>query len=326
VTCFSAAYPGGPDEEVVDGVRVLRRGQQWSVHAQAWRWLRTRHDRFDRVVDQINTIPFMTPLYVPEHRRRFFIHQLARGYWFREAPGAFRLAAPLGYAAEPRYLRRYAGTRGITVSPSTAADLEGVGIPRDRVVIIPEALTVAPLDDLPPKPPGWRMVVLGRLTPAKYVEEALEVFAVAARGIPGAALDVIGAGDAAYRERLERQARQLGLDVTFHGRVEERRKLDLLAAAHVHVFCSHREGWGLNVSEAAAMGTPTLGFDVPGVRDSVGDRNLLAAKGDVATLGRRARELHDDRAAYEALRHEAWQRTHGMTYEATADAFLAALA
>ena len=29
-----------------------------------------------------------------------------------------------------------------------------------------------------------------------------------------------------------------------------------------------REGWGLVVSEAAAVGTPTVSYDVPGLRDS----------------------------------------------------------
>ena len=32
---------------------------------------------------------------------------------------------------------------------------------------------------------------------------------------------------------------------------------------------SIREGWGLNVSEAAALGTPSIGYAVPGLVDSV---------------------------------------------------------
>src|SRR5262249_27504876 len=42
-----------------------------------------------------------------------------------------------------------------------------------------------------------------------------------------------------------------------------------LAAAHVLVATSVREGWGLNVSEAAACGTPSIGYRVPGLVDSV---------------------------------------------------------
>jgi glycosyltransferase involved in cell wall biosynthesis len=39
------------------------------------------------------------------------------------------------------------------------------------------------------------------------------------------------------------------------------------------------EGWGIVVAEAAVRGTPTVGFDVPGLRDSVvHDRTGLLAR------------------------------------------------
>src|SRR4029453_4086976 len=56
--------------------------------------------------------------------------------------------------------------------------------------------------------------------------------------------------------------------ITFHGRVSEEEKHDLMARAHVHLAASVREGWGLVVTEAAALGTPTIAYDVPGLRDS----------------------------------------------------------
>lgn len=60
-----------------------------------------------------------------------------------------------------------------------------------------------------------------------------------------------------------------GAGVTFFGRVDSDRKQDLVASAHVLVATSVREGWGLVVSEAAQLGTPAVGYDVPGLRDSV---------------------------------------------------------
>lgn len=30
-----------------------------------------------------------------------------------------------------------------------------------------------------------------------------------------------------------------------------------------------RDGWGLVVTEASAMGIPAVGYDVPGIRDSI---------------------------------------------------------
>jgi glycosyltransferase involved in cell wall biosynthesis len=57
--------------------------------------------------------------------------------------------------------------------------------------------------------------------------------------------------------------------VTFLGRLGWAELVERLGRAHVLVATSVREGWGLNVSEAAACGTPSIGYRVPGLVDSV---------------------------------------------------------
>lgn len=326
VTWFSAMWPGAADEEAVDGIRVVRCGRQWTVHVRAWRWLRTRMSDYDIVVDQVNTLPFMTPAYVPQDKRRLYIFQTAREYWWRQTRGVFRLIAPIGYVAEPWYLRAYRRTRAITISQSTKDELAALGLPPSRIEIIPMANTFTPLAALESKAEGLRVVVVGRLEPAKHVEQSIAAFAAAQRDVPGAQLDIVGDGNPAYRLRLDEEVRRLGLSgVTFHGRVDEARKHELMRAAHVHVFASHREGWGLTVTEAAALGTPSVGYDVPGVRDSIADPSRLAPKGDTASLGRLILGLHTDPARYEQVRREAWEVARDLSYERTTTAFLEAL-
>jgi glycosyltransferase involved in cell wall biosynthesis len=327
VTAFTASYPGAEPESTIDGVRVLRRGQQWSVHVHAWRWLRRRRDSFDRVIDQINTIPFATPLYVPEDRRRFLIWQLAREYWWRETRGIFKLVAPLGYATEPLILRLYRRTRGMTISASSRQDLGRLGIAETAIDILPMASLEPPRNELNEKSIApWRCVIVGRLTQAKFVEEGLTAFSLIQDAIPSAKLDVIGSGDPRYRTRLDTLIAQRRIEgVTFHGRVDESRKRDLLGAAHLHIFTSHREGWGLTVTEAGGQGTPTIGYDAPGVRDSIGDRRLLAPIGDISALANLAVGLHRDDALYEAVRNDAWRRARELTFDATKERFVAAL-
>jgi glycosyltransferase involved in cell wall biosynthesis len=57
--------------------------------------------------------------------------------------------------------------------------------------------------------------------------------------------------------------------VQFLGKISEGEKIERIARAHVLILTSVREGWGLVVTEAAAVGTPVIAYDVPGLRDSV---------------------------------------------------------
>ncbi len=323
-TAFTASYPGALEVEELDGVRIVRRGSQHTVHFHAWRWLRKRMASFDRVVEQMNTVPFLTPLYVPRDLRRLLIFQLAREYWFRESRGIFRLGAPFGYALEPWYMRLYRRTPTITISESSRSDLAALGVPVTS--ILPLAVSTPAVGALEPHDGHLRVVVLGRLTPAKFVEEALEAFALVQAELPGATLDIVGTGDPDYRRRLESMVtRQAISGVSFHGRVDEARKQALLARAHLHVFASHREGWGLTVTEAARAGTPTVGYDAPGVRDSVADPRLLARERTPAGLAERIFALERDPALYEQLRSEAWERARGLEWDRTAEAFMEAV-
>src|SRR5438552_13117190 len=85
VEWFTASFPGAVAEEIVDGVRVVRAGRQWTVHFRAIQHYRGRlRGHFDAVIDQINTVPFFTPLWadVPTFA---MIWQLAREVWWYES-------------------------------------------------------------------------------------------------------------------------------------------------------------------------------------------------------------------------------------------------
>lgn len=325
VTWFSAMYEGAASAEEIDGIQHVRRGVQWSVHFKAWRWLRRRHDDFDIVMDQVNTIPFLTPLYVPKRKRRLLIFQLARRYWFRETRGLFRLVAPFGYAAEPLYMQPYRSVPTVTISQSTVDDLRRWRLGRGGTWIIPMATDIDPAPDVGERSAPPRAVIVGRLTQAKHVEEAVRAVARARARIPDLELDIVGTGNPAYRTELEELVGELGLPTIFHGRVAIDRKIELLRAAHVHVFASHREGWGLTVTEAAEMGTPSVGYDVPGVRDSIAEPSLLVLAGDHRAMGDTIVALLRDPERYDRLRTVAWERAQSATVEATAQSFADAI-
>lgn len=129
------------------------------------------------------------------------------------------------------------------------------------------------------KEPVPTVVFLGRLSANKRPEHAIRAFGLLRRQLPEAQLWVIGTGP--EEERLRRVA---GPGVHFLGRVPEEEKHERLARAHVLVATSVREGWGLVVTEAAASGTVSIGYDVPGLRDSIGASGGILTRPDPASL------------------------------------------
>src|ERR1700685_557822 len=129
------------------------------------------------------------------------------------------------------------------------------------------------------KEPVPTIVFLGRLSANKRPEHAIRAFGLVRRQMPDAQLWVIGSGP--EEARLRRTA---GPGVLFLGHVSEEEKRERLARAHALVATSVREGWGLVVTEAAASGTVSIGYDVPGLRDSIGASGGVLTRADPASL------------------------------------------
>ncbi|MCW2930932.1 MAG: hypothetical protein JWM19_1894, partial [Actinomycetia bacterium] len=66
--------------------------------------------------------------------------------------------------------------------------------------------------------------------------------------------------------------------------VPEEEKRERLGRAHALVATSVREGWGLVVTEAAASSTVAIGYDVAGLRDSIGASRGILTRADPASL------------------------------------------
>ncbi len=138
---------------------------------------------------------------------------------------------------------------------------------------------------------------LGRLVGHKRVERVVELVAELGETWPGLHVHVIGRGPE-YRP-LVRRAGALGVTgrVSLHGFLAEPEKNAVLGAARLNVTASEFEGWGLTVIEAAALGVPTVAYDVAGLRDSVrhGVTGWLVQDGEslADVVDRALKELED---------------------------------
>lgn len=82
VTLFTSSFPGCKTNETTDGVEIIRKGIEINVARWAFRYYRNYfRNRFDIIVDEINTVPFFTPLYTKEKKVAF---KAAKNYTFDE--------------------------------------------------------------------------------------------------------------------------------------------------------------------------------------------------------------------------------------------------
>lgn len=313
VEWFSGAYDGAPAAETREGVRFVRAGTATTVHLRAFARYARRRD-FDLVVDEINTIPFFTPWYAT--RSVALIFQLAREVWLYEGGAIGRI----GYAAEPVYLRPYRTTPAITISESSAQTLRAIGL-RGSLRVIPIAVDEPADDAVPVKTLPRDLLVVGRVTPSKRIEESVEAAALLRAGGWMGTLRIVGGGPPAYRAALERRVAQHGLEgvVRFTGRVDDAARRELMRAASALWMTSAREGWGLVVTEAARHGTPSVVYDVPGLRDAVADgiSGRVVAE-NPAALADATRAVFDD---FDAFARRALDRARPLSWDAVTDAF-----
>jgi glycosyltransferase involved in cell wall biosynthesis len=322
VIWFAASYPGAAKRETIDGIDVWREGSQATVHWQAFRhYRRFFRGRFDVIVDEVNTIPFFTPLYA-RAPVVLLLHQLARKVWFYEAPW---LLAALGYVAEPLYLQPYRRVPVLTVSESTKRDSERLGL-RAPVTILPLGIDLPRSDRLPDldqKERRWTVIYVGRVVPSKRVPHLIEALRrLRDKHGQQAQLWIVGAVSDDYQATLHAQVIREGLagDVVFWGQVPLETKRDLLQRAHVLAMTSVREGWGLTVGEAAGVGTPSVVYDVPGLRDSTihEQTGMICPDNSPEALARAMARMKADPKLYGRLRESAWGRTAPMYWERTA--------
>lgn len=260
VTLFAPEVRGAPGVETVDGYELHRRGGRMSVYREARSFWYERRDAFDVIVDEVNTRPFEAPLWadIPVVG---LIHQLARDVWFHELPAPVAVAGR--FLLEPTWIRAYRDVPVATISESSATSLRGAGLARVVNVGVgttwPEPTTL-PKGDVPV------VAFVGRMVSAKRPLDALRAFDLARREIGPAELVLVGDGPIGP---VVRAAARAVPGARFVGHVSEAEKYAELARAHALVTTSVREGWGLVVDEAAAMGVYPIGYRVPGLVDSI---------------------------------------------------------
>lgn len=267
VTWFAASAPGLPEREVTNSVTIIRGGSRLTV-AQAARsyWEREGGlQGFDVIIDEINTKPFHATRWRDAPPVVALIHQVAKEVWFEETPLPVALVGR--WLLEPAWMRSYRKVPVVTVSQSSKQSLLDLGL--ENVTDLGQGGEEQEIRDLTAglkRELNPTLMFCGRMSGSKRPLHALEAFKTIRGEVPEAKLWMVGEGP--ELESVRSRASLIG-GVEVLGRVPFKERCERMASAWSMIVTSRREGWGLIVSEAAAAGTRSVGYDVPGLRDSI---------------------------------------------------------
>lgn len=192
-------------------------------------------------------------------------HPPARLAWLRPLEGLCR-AAPVVH----------------TISHFTASEIEALlGVPRERIVIVPPGVNPLFLQAAPPEPSvlarfsleaGSYALTVSTLEPRKNLKTLIDAFAALPAPMRAAMpLVVVGArgwGDIALPPALDRLEAEGS--IRFTGYVNDAELRSLYGAARVMLYPSLYEGFGMPITEALACGTPVVASDTASMPEAGG--------------------------------------------------------
>lgn len=319
VTILCAAHPGAPEDEVIDGVRFVRRGSKMSVYARGvWALLRGELGPVDIVVDVQNGMPFFTRI-ATRKPVVVLVHHVHREQWPVVYPGR---TGQIGWWIESKVAPRlYRRCQYVAVSRATRAELIDLGIEERRIAVVHNGTDLLEPTGLP-RTPHPSLCVVGRLVPHKQVEHAIDAVATLRQEFPTLRLSVVGGGW--WEAQLRTHARDLGLEdvVDFEGHVSEERKNQVYAQSWILALPSLKEGWGLVVGEAGMMSTPAVAYhSAGGTRESIVDGRSGVLVHDRAEFVRALGDLLRDDVRRQELGDGARDVSHMFTWGHAQESF-----
>ena len=149
---------------------------------------------------------------------------------------------------------------------------------------------------------------LGRLHPVKRLDLLAKVAAVVCKSFPNAVFLLVG--DGPERQQTEYLVEREGLSTSFRLVGYQSGVADFLALMDVLLITSEREALSISAIEAAAMGVPSIGFDVGGNAEVIehGETGFVVPFGDIDAFSERLGELLRDESLRARMAHQARER------------------
>jgi len=199
-----------------------------------------------------------------------------------------------------RYLLRGA-TKVIALNRMETELYRAVGVPEEKIVIIPNGIDLSEYDKLPPKgsfkrkyniPEDKRIILyLARIDRIKGIDILIKAYAylIKKMNLKDSVL-VIAGPDEGYLNEANSLVRRLSISsyVLFTGPLYDRDKLEALVDTNIYVLPSRYETFPMAVLEASACGKPIVASKVGGLKELIidGETGLLFEAGNVIQLAK----------------------------------------
>lgn len=242
-------------------------------------------------------------------------------------PLKYRLVFQVGFSA----IRRQAD---MVIVPSESAREDVVRylkVDQGRIVIIPYGCEerFRPVGD-PERFEAVRrkyglperyVLFVGVLQPRKNVATLLRAFSLLVVEKLGQDLKLVVAGESGWGlTEISKMVGSLGLQdhVVFAGSIEDEDLPDLYRGAHLFVYPSLYEGFGLPILEAMACGIPVITSNISSMPEVAGDAAVLVDPRDPEGLASAMASVLTDEALREKLRQKGIARARGFSWDAVA--------
>jgi glycosyltransferase involved in cell wall biosynthesis len=266
VIWYGKSVEGLQSKENYKGIEIIRFGNIFT-HLLAWPFfiITKKFGNVDLVIDCIHGIGYFTPLFMPRTKKKILIYEVAQNIW--DEMFTFPISS-LGKFLEKLMFRLiYFKSKFWTISKSTHDDLVKMGLKARNIKVIPMGFDAPSKIKKSPKFKEPTALFVGRLVEMKGIKDALNAVSDSKKWN----LRIIGRGTEGYEKELRAIVEKLDIQgrVNFLGFVSEEDKFEEMSKAWVLLVPSSREGWGMIVGEANYAGTQVIGYNSPGLKDSI---------------------------------------------------------
>jgi len=324
IHAITSWHPKLKHKETIDGYTIQRIGNHDNYILHIPKILKTYKNWANIIIEDTSKIPLLTPILRPNKTPPVvaIVHHLNRDIYLQELPIHKAIIAYMLETIMPKLYTTLPNTHLIAVSNSTKQELIKLGAKPQKIHIVPNAIDHNPHNPntIEHKAPQPTILWFSRYKKYKQPHHAITAFLLASKQIPNAKLIIAGKGT----ETLREIAKKLKLkNIEILGEVNEKTKAELMQQAWALIYTSKKEGYGLTVLEANAHGTPAIGYNVPGLRDSIRhmETGILVPYGNIKAIAKAMIMLTEDQELWRRLAENALNWAKQFDWDKSAEKF-----